>query len=235
MIRKLLVAAAALLLISRFAHAEVPWTFSNDTRYLAMGDSLASGYGAIPVTQGYAYRLYQEGTFDTLTNTIFADSGVPGAKSADVLNCQVPEAQIFQPTFVTISVGGNDLLQILGGANPTDVLTNFGTNLTTILATLRASLPSGAVIIIGNQYDIPEIDAVVPGAKDIILQFNAIIASAASTTGAQVADVFSAFQGRNGLLLIERHGAEAFEVHPTNAGYSVMAKAFAAAAPPRSH
>ena len=34
-IRKLLFAtAAALLFVSRFAHAEVPWTFSNDTRYL---------------------------------------------------------------------------------------------------------------------------------------------------------------------------------------------------------
>ena len=46
----------------------------------------------------------------------------------------------------------------------------------------------------------------------------------------RVADVFDAFQGRTGLLLIERHGASAFEVHPTNAGYRVMAEAFAAAA-----
>jgi lysophospholipase L1-like esterase len=59
-IRKLIcAAAAALLLVSSFVHAEVPWTFSNNTRYLAMGDSLAAGYGAIPVTQGYAYVLYK--------------------------------------------------------------------------------------------------------------------------------------------------------------------------------
>jgi hypothetical protein len=35
--------------------------------------------------------------------------------------------------------------------------------------------------------------------------------------------VFGAFKGRNGLLLVERHGAASepqnFEVHPTNAGY----------------
>ena len=60
MIRKLVgTAAAALLLISSFAHAAIPWTLSNNTRYLAMGDSLAAGSGAIPVTQGYAYLLYQ--------------------------------------------------------------------------------------------------------------------------------------------------------------------------------
>jgi hypothetical protein len=45
-----------------------------------------------------------------------------------------------------------------------------------------------------------------------------------------VADVFHAFKGRNGLLLVERHGAEPFEVRPTNAGYRVMANAFAAVA-----
>jgi lysophospholipase L1-like esterase len=45
-----------------------------------------------------------------------------------------------------------------------------------------------------------------------------------------VSDVFTAFQGRNGLLLVERHGADGFEVHPTTAGYRVMAKAFTAAA-----
>jgi acyl-CoA thioesterase I len=230
-IRKLLgAAAAALLFVSSFAHAEIPWTFSNDTRYLAMGDSLAAGQGAIPVTQGYAYLLYKGGTFDSLTNTIFADAAVPGAKSADVLDFQVPQAvNIFQPDVVTISVGGNDLLEILGGADPVTVLTAFQANLTNILVTLRADLPK-ALIIIGNQYDIPDITAGIPGATLVIGKFNAIIAGVAQATGVRVADVFDAFQGRNGLLLIERHGASAFEVHPTNAGYRVMADTFAAAA-----
>ncbi len=223
-------AAAALLLVSAFARAEVPWTLSNNTRYLAMGDSLAAGFGAIPTTQGYAYLLYQGGTFDTITNTIFADAAVPGATSANVLAYQVPQAvDVFKPHVVTISVGGNDLLAILAGADPVTALTNFQTNLFQILGTLRARLPA-ARIIIGNQYDIPEITAVVPGAIQIIGQVNAIIAGVAQATGARVADVFSAFQGRNGLLLIERHGADAFEVHPTNAGYRVMAQAFEAAA-----
>ncbi len=236
MIRKLLgAAAAALLLVSSFAHAEIPWTFSNNTRYLAMGDSLAAGQGAIPVTQGYAYLLYQGGTFDTITNTIFADAAVPNVTSSAVLAFQVPQAKIFFPApqtvkyVVTISAGGNDLLEILGGADPVTVLTAFQANLTNILVTLRAGLPN-ALIIIGNQYDIPDITADIPGAAQIIVHFNAIIAGVAQATGVRVADVFDAFQGRNGLLLIERHGASAFEVHPTNAGYRVMADAFAAAA-----
>jgi lysophospholipase L1-like esterase len=229
-IRKLLgAAAAALLLVSSFAHAEVPWTFSNNTRYLAMGDSLAAGYGAIPVTNGYAYLLYQGGTFDAMTNTIFANAAVPGVKSEHVLAHQVPQAGIFQPHVVTISVGGNDLVTIL--TNPllmNSVLMDFQTNLRSILA----GLPTSARIIIGNQYDIPIPGIPADERTKIIKQFNEIISMEAEMAGARVrvADVFTAFQGRNGLLLVERHGADRFEVHPTNAGYRVMANAFAAAA-----
>ena len=143
---------------------------------------------------------------------------------------QVPEAvDIFQPQVVTISVGGNDILQILKGVNPVTVLPAFEANLSQILGTLRTSLPS-ALIIIGNQYDIPEITSRLPGGVQIIHALNAMIARVARVTNARVADVFHAFEGRNGLLLVERRGAEPFEVHPTNAGYRVMADAFAAAA-----
>jgi lysophospholipase L1-like esterase len=198
-----------------------------------MGDSLAAGFGAIPVTQGYAYLLYREGTFDVMTNTIFANAAMPNATSDDVLAFQVPPAvKLFKPNVVTISVGGNDLLEILKGADPTTVLPAFQANLVQILGTLRLSLPENARIIIGNQYDIPEITANKPGADRVIDAFNKIIASVAEATHALVADVFSAFKGRNGLLLVERHGADQFEVHPTNAGYRVMAKAFAAVVPP---
>jgi lysophospholipase L1-like esterase len=239
-IRKFLVAAtAALLLVSSFAQAEIPWTFLDNTRYLAMGDSLGSGLGAIPVTQGYAYLLYQGGVFDSLTNTTFADAAVPNAESLDVLEFQVPQAlKLFKPQVVTLTVGGNDLLEIL--ADPRDqtvarVLTAFATNLDQILRGLRAGLPNfhkEALIIIGNQYEIPDITASFPRAPEIIAHFNDIIAQVAGQPDVHVAvaNVHDAFQGRNGLLLIERHGAGASEVHPTNAGYRVMADAFAAAA-----
>jgi lysophospholipase L1-like esterase len=44
---------------------------------------------------------------------------------------------------------------------------------------------------------------------------------------AMVVDVFSAFKGQEGLLLIEKKGSELLQVHPTNAGYKVMTEAFA--------
>jgi hypothetical protein len=61
-----------ILLLPVVAHAEPYWFFENNTRYMALGDSLAAGYGAIPATQGYVYLLYQSGVFDTIPNTISA-------------------------------------------------------------------------------------------------------------------------------------------------------------------
>ncbi len=216
------------LLVSSLAHAEQPWTFSNNTRYLALGDSLAAGYGARPTTQGYAYQLYQRGVYDQAVDTIFANAAVPGATSRDVLSYQVPQAvQIFRPHVVTLSVGGNDLLAILAGADPVQVLGQFQANLAQILCGLRQGLPQSRIYI-QNLYDIPEITANVPGGLDAILAFNAIVGGVAQACGASVADVYSAFSAAAGLLLIERNGAGQFEVHPTNAGYRAIAAAFEA-------
>ena len=89
------------------------------TRYMALGDSLAAGYLALPVTKGYTYRLYDTGSFDAISHTLFCNAAVPGASSSDVLMHQVPQALIrsanggFAPKYVTLTVGGNDLLSIL--------------------------------------------------------------------------------------------------------------------------
>jgi lysophospholipase L1-like esterase len=204
------------------AKAEVPWDFSDDTRYMALGDSLSAGYGAQPATNGFVYRLYKQGTFDKIPNTLFANSSVPGANSQDVLLHQVPQAvQRFRPHIITLTVGGNDLLAILSGDDPNVVLQEFQNNLIAILASLRSQLPD-STIILGNLYTIPD----VPGASTIVPIFNQILEGVASQFGVAVADVYGAFLNKNGLLLIDRNGAAMFEVHPTNAGYKEMADAF---------
>lgn len=206
------------------ARAELPWQYDQHTRYMALGDSLAAGYGAIPATEGYVYLLYRTGIFDTIPNTLFNDAGVIGATSQDVLDHQVPQAtEVFKPTVITLTVGGNDLATIINGADPTTVLTNFGNNLVAILGALRTALPE-AKIYISNLYTISEI----PGADAIMLLINEIISNVANYYSVPVADVYTACQGRNGLLLIEGHGADQFEVHPSNAGYRVIAQAFEA-------
>lgn len=215
-----------------------PWTsFDNNTRYLALGDSLSSGFEAHPVTQGFVYQLYQGGVIDNLNNLLFCTEAVPGATSLDVLHYQVPQAHLFfsdtgttYRKVVTLTVGGNDLLSLLGPGGTIDpslipgVLTAYGNNLTGILASLAANFPD-AKVYVGNLYDsrVP-----VPGEELLVAAVNQIIANVAGLfpNNVVLVDIFSAFQGRSGLLLIEKKGA-GFNVHPTDAGYQVMTKAFA--------
>lgn len=236
---------ALALLLAPAARAQSPQQFAADaTRYMALGDSIAAGYKAMPVTEGYAYRLYLEGAFDRLPHTLFNNIGVTGATSQDVLLHQVPQAVIpaalggFAPGYITLSVGGNDLVRILAfaqsGADPGQVeayagqvLGEFAQNLAAILGGLRAGLPS-AKIFVANQYSLPEIEALLPLATDLIAALNAIVMQAvdAAGPGVYLVDIYSAFLGRTNLIQSDRPRASIGEVHPTNAGHRVIAKAF---------
>jgi lysophospholipase L1-like esterase len=215
------------------------------TRYMALGDSIASGYKAVPVTDGYPYVLYEKEVFDEVTHTLFCNAAVPGATSSDVLLYQVTQAVIssdlggFNPQYVTLTMGGNDLLKIMKfiQTNPTPaalrdfangVLTHYGINLYTALLRLRGSLPN-AQIFVANQYGIPEIEEMIPAAAELIGVFNGVVRDAvkAFPTNVHLVDIHTAFLGRHRLLLGERRGATPFETHLTSAGHRVMARAFA--------
>ena len=139
----------------------------------------------------------------------------------------------FAPNVVTLTVGGNDLISILGGADPGTVLGTFQTNLSGILSALcvdlAMKLPTQPPrIFVSNLYTIPDFPVTV---DEIVAGFNTIVDGvvggfAGAGCSVKVADVFSAFSGKGGLLLIQRNGAGAFEVHPTNAGHRAMAGAF---------
>jgi lysophospholipase L1-like esterase len=214
-----------------------PWTtFDSDSRYAALGDSISAGYGVTPTTQGFPYQIYQSGAIDDLNKTLFAMMAVPGALSRDVLNYQIPQLKLFlhetgapHREVVTLLIGGNDLFQILEGADPAVVLNAFGDNLLQILSTLKTQIPK-AEVYVGTMYD-PRLP--VPGEKDLILAANQVIIKVVSAFPAAASvflvDVYSAFEGRSGLLLSERHGAGQAEAHPTAAGHRVIADAFAVA------
>jgi lysophospholipase L1-like esterase len=220
------------LLLTASAAGGPYWvSFDNDTRYMALGDSLSAGYAAHPATQGFVYQLYQSGVIDNVNNLLFCDIGVPNATSSDILTFQVPQVGLFfadtgQPyrKVITLTAGGNDLLQILEGADPNVVIPKLASNLASILGTLAVKFPE-ARIYVANQYD-PLLP--VSGEAALIAAANLAIAGVVQSfpTTATLVDVFSAFEGRSGLLLVERRGADTFQVHPTDAGYNVMAQAF---------
>ena len=242
----LFVLTAATLSLPVPAAAQAQHIIADDaTRYMALGDSIPAGYKALPVTDGYPYLLYDEGVFDTISHTLFCNAAVPGATSRDVLLHQVAQALIpaaeggFNPAFVTVTIGGNDLLSILAfmktHSNQDEVLqfanvvlTQYGNNLATAIYQLRTGLPN-AKIFVGNQYSIPEIEALVPLAGPLIATFNAVVEQVVGMfpSNVHLVDVHSAFLGRHNLLLDERPGVSSFETHMTSAGHRVMARTFA--------
>jgi lysophospholipase L1-like esterase len=234
--------ALAAVLAAAPALAQSPQLSDTAIRYMALGDSIAAGYKAQPTTHGYAFLLYQNGAFAPMAQTRFNDIAAVGATSEDVLMYQVPQALIpaarggFQPQHLTLTVGGNDLAAIYRYAathTPQETqafaqatLFSYTQNLTLILAQLTTFLPA-ATVYVGNQYSTPEVDVLFPGGAQIVAAFNTATASVvAAFPRVRLVDVYNAFLGRTGLLLIQREGASPLEVHLTNAGHRVMAAAF---------
>lgn len=243
----LFVALALGVALAAPASAQSPQQFDPDaTRYMALGDSIAAGYKAMPATDGYAYLLYQDGVFDRVPHTLFNNISVVGATSEDLLNHQVPSAIIpfavggFDAKYITLTIGGNDLRKILAfaqsGASEADivayaqtVLAAYGQNLYLSLLGLKTGLPN-AKIFVGNQYSLPEIEAALPFATQIIDAFNNVtgqVVSGFSGMDVYLVDVHAAFLGRTNLVEGGRGQTSIFEVHPTNVGHRVIEKAFA--------
>lgn len=209
-------------------------------RYMALGDSIAAGYKALPATSGYAYQLYLDRAFGNITMVFFDNASVPGATSSDLLNYQLPQVPRFDPNVVTISIGGNDLLALRQSANPrgelVPVLTIFSANLRASLTLLCQGMDAGGRIFIHNLYEIPQI----PLSVEAVPVFNAFLATTVADVAKTqpcwdkalaVADVYNAFLGKHGLLLIERYlkrGIAVLEVHPTNKGHRVIEDTFRA-------
>ena len=125
-------------------------------RYLvALGDSITRAANLTPNLIGD----HPEYSFSTGTkiNSLFVwlknkgenlkavNLAVGGAKSEDVLNQQVPKVSQYNPKFITLLVGGNDMLSLLSGDPVT--LDQFQTNLSNIASQITAP---GRKVLIGT-------------------------------------------------------------------------------------
>jgi lysophospholipase L1-like esterase len=247
---------------------------SDNQYYLALGDSLAQGYQPIggpdsPVgfpgyNQGYPDQLLKlvRDRYDQLrlvklacggeTTTTMIE-GSPWCGSNFEAGSQLAEATAFlrahrgEVAFVTINIGGNDVIAPNGGG-----VAAIQANLPTILAQLRDAAGPGMPILGMNYYYpfLPDVwfathdPAALQGAVDAIAGFNALLASLYADAGDPVADVAAAFSTSdtgdadgNGVPTdVENVCAWTWEcappphgpdLHPNTAGYDVIARAFA--------
>lgn len=71
--------------------------FEKSSYYLSLGDSVAAGEGALPVTHGFVYQLYDRGVFGRMQVMDFSNIAIKGATADEVQALQVSEALCIQP------------------------------------------------------------------------------------------------------------------------------------------
>ena len=221
----------ALILVPTLALAQV--NFPKNSYYVGMGDSVAAGEGAMPVTNGYVYRLYDEGVFGKKQETDFANIGVRGGRSWDLRDHQVPQVLCAEPeqrpTVVTITAGANDFFRDGGNladitkrvAQAVDLLLNIDGVLSPNLGATpvldpvvtgqRCRALRNVTILVSNYYSLPHpvpqvfqlLDLAVRG-FDQALRFWLQHVVVPSGSRVVVVDLYTPSLGRQGLVTIQR-------------------------------
>jgi lysophospholipase L1-like esterase len=265
--RALVIAIVSCVLLA-VATTSAQINFEKTGYYLSLGDSVAAGEGALPVTHGFVYQLYDRGVFGRPVMMDFSNIGIKGATADEVQMLQVPGALCIQPprigvapSVMTLTAGANDFfVYIATNGIPPDPLTTIpivadaiAAKVANIIRSLvfgMGGLPAycaqsgipGIRVLVSNYYGFnhpdPQVDFVLDlavqsfsaGLQARIAQIEADIQTAGKTARVGFVDTFSAIEGRSGLLLIERRngfvGGLDFEIHPTNAGHTVIAGEF---------
>jgi len=220
--------------------------------HAAMGDSVAAGEGAMPVTHGYAYQLYDQGVFGQKQAMDFSNLAVRGGRSWDLRDHQV--AQLLcatpRPTVVTITAGAIDFLR-----NDPDIFAIASRVVESVTILLHNGTPlvpvpvrdprtgevcpplTNVTILVSNYYSIPhpvpliaaQLDAVLRGFDQALSLLLPLVPVPAGSKVEKV-DLYTPSLGRQGLVGIERRlgfdGPFDFDVHPTNIGHTFIAQQF---------
>jgi acyl-CoA thioesterase I len=188
--------------------------------YVAIGASDALGIGAVPLTNGYVFRIRDElgdQSFDVDLRTL----AIPGAES-DTIRKEVEiflsgiELGIFAaPDLVTIWLGAND---IIAGVDPGD----FESELERIIQQLMED--TSAFIVIANIPDLTQLPRFIENPTDDVTierinSFNDIIEGLANDFGIPLVDLFS-----EGFTDSQVSDADGF--HPSNEGHERIAELF---------
>lgn len=181
---------------------------SGPVRYLALGDSVTSGEGVQP-EETYPTRLanlWRSTGCEVEVNNV----AVTGYKSADVLVEQLSAVATFQPTLVTLMVGGND---IASGVSADE----YRTNVRAILSTLKDS--GAGIVTISQQFWDRTPFAEGYGTPESLAgqraEFNSILVREGQAVGATYVDLDALFEQQTNQQMWLEDG-----LHPTAEAYA---------------
>ncbi len=180
-------------------------------RFLALGDSFTIGTGSTPA-ESFPARL--SGRWRTKGCTVTAlNIAVNGYTSDDVIQLELPSISTFHPTFVTVAVGANDIVQ---GHS----LDAYRENVRRILDAARAS---GARVVVLPQPDWSRSPSAAsfgtqPALAEAIARFNGALAAEAKAKGAEWVDLVPLMQQQAAKGQLAADG-----LHPSAAAYDEWA------------
>jgi acyl-CoA thioesterase I len=185
--------------------------------YVALGASDAAGYGATTAAQGYVALLADQ-LAGRYANVRTADLGIDGATTATVADREAPGLAALQPTLVTITVGPNDILNLV----PPN---QFNADLNRLMTAVQASGPRLIAVATIPDFSLaPATPGLLRGVThDAILAYNAIIAVQTRLHGALLVDLYDASE-RSLPTRPDLISADGF--HPSDAGYALYASTF---------
>ncbi len=209
--------ASGLLAPSALAPTAAPAAASASFTYVALGASDAAGYGASSPANGYVDRLATQ-LATRYGNVQTADLGIVGATTATVADQEAVRLAALHPTLVTITVGPNDIINLV----PPN---QFNADLDRLLTTVQASNPR--VIALANMPDFSLAPAVPPflrtAAHDLVLAYNVVIAIQARLHGALLVDLYTPSEQ---VLPTNPNLITSDGFHPNDAGYALYASTF---------
>ncbi|WP_138495358.1 GDSL-type esterase/lipase family protein [Paenibacillus pinistramenti] len=198
-------------------------------QYTAIGDSLTTGFGALP-GQGFVPQYRRMAEVKLRGFVAYSNLGINGLTSAElaqrVARNPAFRQQIREADIVTISIGGNDLIdaakaarrdpaqtgRILRGALQ-ECMHHFS-NLAGNVFRLKADSGKPYIIrVVGLYNPYPQIQE----ATDWVLQFNRFAAQLTSPVYG-LANIYPDFAGHERELLFLDH------IHPNGRGYRIIAE-----------
>ena len=209
-------------------------TLAADTRpsYVALGDSIPAGYGLSTTADAYPALVGKE--INYLVSNL-AESGDTTSDLISKLKTATYKNKLSKASFVTISIGGNDLMGSLdniltllyGEADVVDgIYAKSLANLRTICSLVLSSVPSNCIILFENIYNPYEsMGSIGKTIGDRIERQNQQIKTVCDERkGITFVDVTSMngnpdnFNAGKGSTLMEM-----IDCHPTKAGHRVLA------------
>jgi len=242
--KKLTSVLLALALVCGLAAVAAHATYGAGTKFVVLGDSIAAGDWASDPSKPYARLIADSRGFE------LANHAVGGATSNDLLRLLEERADVVQAIedadIINLSIGGNDLLSsnvitlvvrllFLGDETAADeYIASFAENFEVIVPKIRVLMKPGARFIVQTLYNSMAGVPLVANAYEVaIVKLNQVYYDYldANQGAYEIADVYAAFRGREGLIFDDK-------VHPSDLGHEMIAQVLTAAidgtAPPET-